>query len=68
MYAGGGDEENDSYRVATEGTGVADDNRTATGTIKSYRKTPFSSRYASKVSQIILTIFVELVSQSLQFF
>ena len=52
MYAGGGDEENDSYRVATEGTGVADDNRTATGTIKSYRKTPFSSIYASKVSQI----------------
>ena len=43
------EEDNDSYRVATEGNGIADDNRTATGTIKSYRKTPYSSRYASKV-------------------
>ena len=38
------EEENDSYRAATEGRGVTDDNRTATGTIKSYRKTPYSSR------------------------
>ena len=35
----------DSYRAATE-TQVPDDNRTATGTIKSYRKTPYTSRAA----------------------
>jgi len=35
----------DSYRAATE-TSVPDDNRTAVGTVKSFRKTPFSSRAA----------------------
>ncbi len=46
------EEDNDSYRAATEGIGggVTDDNRTATGTIKSYRKTPYTSRYTSKVN------------------
>ena len=44
------EDENDSYRVATEGAGIRDDNRTATGTIKSYRKTPYNSRYASKAT------------------
>ena len=33
----------DSYRVATD-TVIPDDNLTATGTIKSYRKTPYTSR------------------------
>ena len=33
----------DSYRAATD-SAIPDDNRTAVGTIKSYRKTPFSSR------------------------
>ncbi len=28
------EDDNDSYRAATEGKGVSDDNRTATGTIK----------------------------------
>ena len=44
------DDDADSYHEATEGKGIRDDNRTATGTIKSYRKTPFSSRYASKAT------------------
>jgi len=39
------EEENDSYRAATEGlAGPADDNLTATGRIKSYRKTPYVSK------------------------
>ncbi len=48
----GEEEENDSYRAATEGPGLADDNRTATGQVKSYRKTPYSSRYVSKASSL----------------
>ena len=44
------EDDRDSYTEATEGQGIRDDNRTATGTIKSYRKTPFSSRYASKAT------------------
>lgn len=50
MYQDDGD--NDSYHEATEGQGLSDDNRTATGTVKSYRKTPFNSRYTSKASNI----------------
>jgi len=48
------EEENDSYRAATEGYSgpVADDNLTATGRVKSYRKTPYSSRYFSKGSDL----------------
>ncbi|TRY70575.1 hypothetical protein TCAL_08725 [Tigriopus californicus] len=48
MYA---DDDNDSYHEATEGRdGIRDDNRTATGTVKSYRKTPFASKYTSRAT------------------
>ena len=46
------EDDNDSYRAATEGKGISDDNRTATGTIKSYRKTPFNSRYNSQATSL----------------
>eukprot|EP00095_Tigriopus_kingsejongensis_P006796 snap_masked-scaffold1064_size65302-processed-gene-0.1 protein:Tk06796 transcript:snap_masked-scaffold1064_size65302-processed-gene-0.1-mRNA-1 annotation:"sodium potassium-transporting atpase subunit alpha-like isoform x2" len=46
-----GDDDNDSYHEATEGKEpVRDDNLTATGNFKSYRKTPYASKYASKAT------------------
>ena len=53
MYS---DDDNDSYHEATEGhDGIKDDNRTATGEVKSfraksYRKTPFASKYTSRMT------------------